>query len=408
MIVFAQLVASAVTVLLCAFLANSHTPFGTVSPKKYAGILAGSWAVFSAAVLIWDTVFLPAVLAAGIAGILCRCVGQADWKRAVFFGIAFGILRLAASGTALLCTHFFLAANAQCTLLIEILSLYAMAVFASLFNEQWSRAPGPLLQLVPIWLVAVVLSSEAIRNHGHREVVILEAIAYIWILYAGIHLIPTGKRMEAGIQKFMRSQEKARHYVLREEYYQQLREKQTETRALWHDLNKYLRAAKTEASSAQALEQLEAMLDSATEIVDVGNQVLNVILNEYAQAAKAAGIELRLRVQVPPKLAVSVADLYILIGNTMDNALEACGALPTGQRVIDMTLRTHNDVVYYKLMNPYAHDHAKRAPEPMRGHGLSNVRRCVEKYGGVVDIIDENEFFTVTAHLNVDSFGLTE
>ena len=152
----------------------------------------------------------------------------------------------------------------------------------------------------------------------------------------------------------------------------------------------------------QALDQLEDMLNSATEIVDVGNQVLNVILNEYAQAAKAAGILLRLKVRVPQKLPVSVADLYILIGNTMDNAIEACGALPAEQRVIDLTLRTHHDVLYYKLMNPYNTAISKHAAEPMRGHGIPNVRRCVDHYDGSLEIIDENGFYTVSAHLNID------
>ena len=180
-----------------------------------------------------------------------------------------------------------------------------------------------------------------------------------------------------------------------------MQDKQAETRALWHDLNKYLRAAKTETQPAQALEQLESMFHSATQIVDVGNRVLNVILNEYTQMAKATGIDLRLKVQVPAELPVSVADLYILIGNTLDNAMDACHALPRDQRVIDLILRTQNDVLYYKLVNPYSSEQPKREADSMHGHGLQNVRRCVEKYNGFFDVVKENGFFTVTGHLNL-------
>lgn len=403
MVIFAKLASSAVSVLLCGFLVRSNTAFASASARKYAAMLVGFWAALSVSSIIWDSVFVPAVLTGFIVGFLCHAAGQTDWKRTVFFGIAFGVLRLAASGTALLYSHYFQKTNPQCTVLVETVTLYATVVFASVFNEYWSRTPMPLLQLIPIWLIAVVLCVEAIRNSGDQEVIILEVISCIWLLYAGLHLIHTGNRMEAGIRKYMQAQEKARHYVLREEYYQQLLEKQTETRALWHDLNKYLRAAKAETPSAQALEQLEAMLDSATEMIDTGNQVLNVILNEYAQSAKAAGIELRLKAQVPEKIHVSAADLYVLIGNTMDNAIEACQELPISQRLIDLTLRMHHDMLYYKIVNPYDTALSHRAPEPMRGHGLANVRRCVENYGGSMDVLEENGFFTVMAHLNIDT-----
>ena len=85
----------------------------------------------------------------------------------------------------------------------------------------------------------------------------------------------------------------------------------------------------------------------------------------------------------------------------MDNAIEACNALPTDQRVIHLLLRTQNNVLFYRLANP---DTPERPPQPnadLHGHGLPNVRRCVEKYGGFTDVIRENGFFTVTAHLNL-------
>lgn len=289
----------------------------------------------------------------------------------------------------------------ESAVLLEITIMYALTVLAAVFSKEWRLVPIPVLPLFPVWLVEVLLCEEIIRNRSYEGVEVLTFLAFAWMLYAGILLIPTGNKMEQSVLACLEKQQKAHHFVLQEEYYQQLRDKQAETRALWHDLNKYLRAAKIENQSAQALGQLEAMLDSATQIVDVGNQVMNVILNEYDQMAKAMGIELRLKVQVPPQLPVAVADLYILLGNTLDNAIEACNALPQNQRIIDLTLRMHNDVLYYKLVNPYSVEHTKHKSDPMHGHGLKNVRRCVERYCGVAEVIRESGFFTVTAHLNL-------
>lgn len=401
MTVVENLAASAITVILCVFLLYSHFVFPKPTVRTYAVILAGCYAAAVAAGFLTDPFPMPAVAAVLMGWLLCRFVGQASSVTALLFGMAFGGLRLAALGVAQFLAGTF-PGDVSCVLLMEITVLYALVVCASALSEKWRAVPMPVLQLLLVWLMAVLLCEEVIRC-AHLNGSVLRIIAFIWLVYAALLLVQTGSRMHKQHQKQQEKQQKIRHYALQEEYYQNLREKQNETRALWHDLNKYLRAAKAEAAPTQALQQLEAMLTSATQVVDVGNQVLNVILNEYAQTARAAGAELQLTVQVPEKLPVSTADLYVLIGNTMDNAIEACSALPPDQRVIHLLLRTHNDVLFYRLANPCTPDRPLRSDTHMHGYGLPNVRSCVKSYGGNVDIREENGFFVISAHLNMDA-----
>ena len=399
MIVFGKLVCCGVLVSGCLLLMRSY--FGVHFPLTWKGFaaLAGSWLILFA---VWNYPLLQLVLAALLAGLLGWYIGRTDAAKAALFGAALGLLHLMASGAAVFFQTVFVGLDGLSTILIQTTVFYALIVVSAACSQQWRIVTAPLLQLLPIWLVAVVFCEEIIRNRGYVGVSVLTFFAFAWMLYAGVMLVIIGNKMEERVRQFLEKQQKAHHYALQEEYYQQLQDKQAETRALWHDLNKYLRAAKTETQPAQALEQLESMIHSATQIVDVGNRVLNVILNEYTQMAKATGIDLRLKVQVPSELPVSVADLYILIGNTMDNAMEACHALPPDQRVIDLILRTQNDVLYYKLVNPYSSQQPKRGADPMHGHGLQNVRRCVEKYDGFIDAAKEKGFFTITVHLNLE------
>jgi sensor histidine kinase regulating citrate/malate metabolism len=102
---------------------------------------------------------------------------------------------------------------------------------------------------------------------------------------------------------------------------------------------------------------------------------------------------------VPETLFVSAADLYILIGNTMDNAIEACRSLPQHQRLIELTLRTQGDMLYYRLANPYDGT-VKRPASSVRGHGLENARRCVAQYDGQLLTQQDQGFFIVSAHMN--------
>lgn len=401
MIVFGKLVCSAVSLSLCLLLMRSYFAVPWPPPGKAIAVIAGSWVVLCIAGIVCPNLFLESALSALIAGGLCWYVGRADMAKGALFGAAFGLLKLVAAGAAIFSQTVFADLGTEISILIQVMVFYALIVISATCSQQWRIVSAPMLRLLPIWLVAVVLCEEIIRNRHYESMIVLCFFAFAWMAYAGVMLVVVGSKMEERVRQFFEKQQKAHHYALQEEYYQQLQDKQAETRALWHDLNKYLRAAKTETQSAQALEQLESMLNSATQIVDVGNRVLNVILNEYTQMAKATGIDLRLKVQVPAELPVAVADLYILIGNTMDNAMEACNALPPDQRVIDLLLRTQNDILYYKLVNPYSSDQPKRESDPMHGHGLQNVRRCVEKYGGFIDVVKENGFFTITAHINL-------
>ena len=186
---------------------------------------------------------------------------------------------------------------------------------------------------------------------------------------------------------------------MQQEYYDQLRIQQEETRALWHDISKYLRASQVEGSS-EALDQVSQMLDSIHDVVDVNNRIVSVILNEYNQIANNSSIKLELDVMVPQELFVTAADLYILIGNTLDNAIEACSILPISQRIISIKLKTHNSILYYEITNRFADSAPKRIREKYRGYGLKNVVNCVKKYKGKVEISKENSVFKLVAHLN--------
>lgn len=393
---FGKLILSATMPFLLYFLLSSRF----VLPKKQNWKHIICW--IGCCLLLWlDHHWIMQIGAAFCAAFfIAWYIGCAAFSEAFSFGMMFAILRFAAAavtfGVSLTITDL---SDVSVTVLDTAL-LFALVAAASVVKSRWTDTPMPALRLLPIWLVSLLLCGEIIRHRSWADVSLMEAFSCLWQLYTIIPLLQVRNNMEKAQQAFVSQQEKAYHYAIQEEYYRKLRSKQEETRALWHDLNKYLRAAKAETDSAEALNRLESMLNSAMEIVDVGNPVLNVILNEYAMTAKAAGIELRMKVQVPEHLDLAAADLYVIIGNTMDNAIEACKALPAEERLIDLVFRTRHDIVFYQLTNPCAANAPKHSSDPLRGYGLKNVSRCVEQYNGSMESVQQDGYFTVTVHLN--------
>lgn len=401
MVIFGKTVCCLVLLSLSLFLLRSCYTVRWPPTGKTVLVIAGALAVQLISGMVTDHPIVHALGSMCMAGLLCWYLAEAKLSGAAILGSAFGLLHLTGALVARLVARRIPGTREESMVLTGLMVVYALTVLAAVCGKSWRLAPMPALQLLPVLLVGLLIGVEMIRNRNDEGVEVLTFLAFVWMLYAGVMLIPVGKKLEQAVRVYWEKQQKTHYFVLQEEYYQQLRDKQTETRALWHDLHKYLRSAQVENDSTQALMQLESMLDSATQIVDVGNQVLNVILNEYVQMAKAMGITLRLKVQVPPSLPMAIADLYILLGNTLDNAVEACRVLPQDQRAMELILRTHNDILYYKLVNPCLPGQRKREPSPMHGHGLKNVQNCIEKYGGFLETTKENGFFIVTAHLNL-------
>ncbi len=258
-----------------------------------------------------------------------------------------------------------------------------------------------LLPAVPCWVICILLCFLLtwqcfVMGYELHPVFVFVLLG---LLYTSIIVIYYTNRLTEQAQEKKAWEIAEHHYAMQQEYYDQLRIQQEETRALWHDISKYLRASQVEACDG-ALSQVQEMLDSIPHVVGVNNRVVSVILNEYVQAAQEAQVELELDVQVPEVLFVTAADLYVLIGNTMDNAIEACQTLPAKERRVSLALKTHNNILFYEISNPFAAGHHSRPRNLYHGYGLKNVERCVEKYQGKMEVFKDDGVFRVTAFLN--------
>lgn len=258
-----------------------------------------------------------------------------------------------------------------------------------------------LLLVSPCWAISIALCLLLAWQLFIAQISInpLYLFVLIGLLYTNLIIIYYTNKLTTQSQEKLQFEIAERHFKLQQTYYDQLRTQQEDIRALWHDIAKYIRASQIETAS-EAMTQAKEMLNAVISVVDVNNPVVSAILNEYYHAAKELGIVLQLDVHIPPKLFVTAADLYILIGNTVDNAIEACSEMPEGQRIIYLSLKLHNDMLFFDVQNPYLETHKKQYRGNHHGYGLKNVSRCVDKYQGTLSTNNENGIFRVTAHLN--------
>lgn len=199
------------------------------------------------------------------------------------------------------------------------------------------------------------------------------------------------------------------HYHLQIEYYQQLLEKQQETKALWHDIKKYIAAMQAVAAQndSEQLRQIAQAAEDAYERVKdisaVGNPVVDALLNQYLRSAKENQIQVLLDITIPEVLAISTLLLSVVIGNTFDNAIEACRLIAPEKRVIHLQLRKQNRILFYSIENPYIDAVTQLRVGKHHGYGLKNVERAVNQNNGNFQVEKSKGLFVIQIRLNCES-----
>ena len=199
------------------------------------------------------------------------------------------------------------------------------------------------------------------------------------------------------------------HYHLQIEYYQQLLEKQQETKALWHDIKKYITAMQAVAAqndSEQLRQIAQAAADAYERVKDisaVGNPVVDALLNQYLRSAKENQIQVLLDITIPEVLAISTLLLSVVIGNTFDNAIEACRLIAPEKRVIHLQLRKQNRILFYSIENPYIDAVTQLRVGKHHGYGLKNVERAVNQNNGNFQVEKVDGNFIVQIRLNCEN-----
>ena len=234
-------------------------------------------------------------------------------------------------------------------------------------------------------------------------------IILIGILYLNIIIIVYAEVVKARQEEQHNADLRQQQLELQLSYYDSLWTEQEQTRAMWHDMSKYLTAMKAVSESGDKSSMEKVFLDAQDSlskigsVVDVGNPEVGAILQHYAQQAKDLSVPLDLSVWVPKTLNINILDLSIIIGNTFENALEACLALPIQQRNISLKISVHNNLLLYEMANPYIEGgkHRLHSGHSYHGYGIQNVQLVVDKYSGTLDIKREDGVFTVTLYLNL-------
>ena len=138
-------------------------------------------------------------------------------------------------------------------------------------------------------------------------------------------------------------------------------------------------------------------LQSMKAYVEMGNVNLDAILNSKISLAEKNGIRVDYKAACPANLTVSDIDLCALIGNLIDNAVEACEGL--ADPYIRLYIGVLKNQLYISVTNATKDTVRKLDSEYIttkrgnHGHGLKRINLVVEKYEGYINRQNEPGVF---------------
>lgn len=224
-------------------------------------------------------------------------------------------------------------------------------------------------------------------------------------------------------EKFVRAEEKAKRSKMlidmKSEQYNMITEKIEKTRKSRHGIHHHINVV-YQLAKENKIEQLIEYLEEYNKIystkepmVYCNNSTVDAILNHYILLAKDNGIEVHLNVALPEELKIRDTDLCIVIGNLLENAIEA--SEKEENKRIKLRINRSNEYICMLVSNLYNGEikkghsgyYSRKREFKDTGIGLSSVSAVVEKYDGRMEVDHTNGEFNVFIMMANISSNLT-
>lgn len=190
--------------------------------------------------------------------------------------------------------------------------------------------------------------------------------------------------------------------------YEQLSQKNSDLRKFRHDLQNLAIGLKSYLNK-QDYDGAVSYLNDCSQILEndgfayhTGHSITDAILSEKSGIGKEYNIEIIFN-GILPQNSLSDAELCVIFGNTLDNAIEACIQIGgDDKKTITVTVRQNRDFVFITIVNPTASDVkiinntilSTKKNNNLHGIGLSSVKQILQNHNGHLNLKYEYNLFT--------------
>ena len=240
---------------------------------------------------------------------------------------------------------------------------------------------------------AVTLSQQTILPLSDEQAgtwVILSMVLLFSILF---YRLSRQREMELEIAQLKQDQAE-----ILERDYQALSRTYEGNAKLYHDLHNHIEAIYQCLNQGDIQEAVRYCEDLRTPVREIsqtvwtGDKALDYLISSKMSLAEQEHIKTKVNIEYPHNTNIRSVDLTTILGNLLDNALEAAEAAPDELRFLNFTIRRINAMLIIKVENGYGNAPAGNGGElettkedkAAHGWGLKSVQTAADRYDGTI------------------------
>ena len=153
------------------------------------------------------------------------------------------------------------------------------------------------------------------------------------------------------------------------------------------------RKKKDEEEAEKYLKSMMDFMANPSDYVITGDASVDSLLNFKLQKANDILNAVETKITIPDKLILHSFDLNVVLGNLLDNAIEA--AAQTEEKKLKIVMKLEKGILFLSIKNSCQGmvEGKKKSLETTKadrnnhGIGLKNVQRIIEKYHGDMELL---------------------
>lgn len=310
-------------------------------------------------------------------------------------------------------------------LIIGIISIKVISYIFMLFISNFKMIRNDIKVSTTHWISIFIIPTGTLilalimisTDYAHHvtEIIISIMILLIINIFVFYFYDELMKSYESKIEKTL-LQQQSKAYLKQLEIINQNKEN---LKTFRHDVKNHALSLKYYIDNGDgkgASEYLDSILEYinySKEYAKSGNSEIDSLINYKMDLAQNYQIKAKVDLIIPDKLNINSFDLSIIIGNLLDNAIEASSK--ADDRFINISIELDRNVLYLSISNSYdgklkftGSKLASTKDNENHGLGLNNVLKSVEKYMGTMNVHHDNHVFYVDILMYNQPFSNTK
>lgn len=296
---------------------------------------------------------------------------------------------------------------------IWLMRLLMMAVTAFLVRQQ-SKGKNIAVRLASIIAIlglfgVIGLSQQTILVFSDDHLITWIILSMVLAFAILIYRVNRQHEMEVEIVKLKEVQAE-----ILERDYQALRKTYTDNAKLYHDLHNHIEAIYQcliqgdITTAVKYCEDLRIPVREISQTVWTGDKVIDYLISSKMALAEQMKVKTKVNIEYPYNTNIRSVDLTTILGNLLDNALEAVETAAGGLRFLCLTIRRINDMLIIKVENgceeaPVIQDgqlQTTKKDTVFHGWGIKSVLATAQRYDGTVDTEFQDGVFQAVVTLS--------